>query len=95
MKMDHEEFRKRKQALYQFAHNPEDCQFNESKQKCIKLGEYLTRELESHIFTEDNLLYQITLQTLSDEEWREVKKECDKIGYCCFTPEDQKQQREK
>jgi hypothetical protein len=33
MKMDHEEFRKRKQALYQFAHNPEDGQFNEFKQK--------------------------------------------------------------
>jgi hypothetical protein len=27
---------------------------------------------------------------LSDEEWREVKRETDMIGYCCFSPEDQK-----
>ncbi len=26
------------------------------------------------------------------EEWDEVKRECDKIGYCCFTLEDQKLQ---
>ena len=95
MKMDHEEFRKRKQALFQLSHNSDDYQFDEFKERCVELGSYLTQELESHIFKEDNILYQIALQTLSDEEWREVKKECDKIGYCCFTPEDQKQQREK
>ncbi len=89
MKIDHEEFRKRKQALYQISHNPEDYEFNKFKEKCIELGGYLTQELENHIFKEDNILYQIALQTFSEKEWEEVKKECDKIGYCCFTPEDQ------
>jgi DUF438 domain-containing protein len=89
MKMDHEEFRKRKQKLFQLAHNYEDYSFAEFKKLCLKLGEYLTRELESHIFKEDNILYQIALQTLNEEEWEQVKKECDKIGYCCFKPEDQ------
>ncbi len=89
MKMDHEEFRKRKQALFQLSHNHQDYQFSEFKERCVKLGEYLTRELESHIFKEDNIIYQIALQTLNDKEWGDVKKECDKIGYCCFTPEDQ------
>jgi DUF438 domain-containing protein len=54
----------------------------------VELAEYLTRELESHIFKEDNIIYQIALQTLTSQEWQEVKKECDKIGYCCFAPED-------
>jgi hypothetical protein len=27
--------------------------------------------------------------SLTPEEWEKVKRECDKIGYCCFTPEDQ------
>jgi hypothetical protein len=89
MKMDHEEFRKRKQALFQLSHNHQDHPFSEFKERCVELGEYLTRELESHIFKEDNILYQIALQTLNDKEWEDVKKECDKIGYCCFTPEDQ------
>lgn len=89
MKMDHIEFRKRKQRLYQLAHNRDAEKFSRFKQEVLQLGEYLSRELESHIFKEDNL-YQIALQVLSDEEWEEVKRDCDKIGYCCFTPEDQK-----
>lgn len=90
MKMDHEEFRKRKQLLFQLAHNHDQYAFSEFKKQCLESGEYLTRELENHIFKEDNIIYQIALQTLSPEEWRQVKNECDKIGYCCFTPEDQK-----
>lgn len=89
MKMDHVEFRKRKQALFQLANNLSDYDFAEFKMKVNELGEYLVKELESHIFKEDNILYQIALQVLSPQEWEEIKKDCDKIGYCCFTPGDQ------
>lgn len=91
MKLDHEEFRQRKKTLYQFAHNWRDYAFEVYKKNVCELGEYLARELESHIFKEDNILYQIALQVLSPQEWEEIKKECDKIGYCCFTPEDQQE----
>ncbi|MDP7078467.1 MAG: DUF438 domain-containing protein [Candidatus Undinarchaeales archaeon] len=89
MRMDHLELRKRKQELYRLAHNPEDLPFDEFKGRIIELGRYLSRELEAHIFKEDNILYQIALQLLTPEEWDTVKRDCDKIGYCCFTPEDQ------
>ncbi|MBI2869835.1 MAG: DUF438 domain-containing protein [Chloroflexi bacterium] len=88
MKQDHVELRKRKQALYQAAHNPQTPDFPEFKKTVIESGEYLASELASHIFKEDNILYQIALQVLSPEEWEEVKKACDRIGYCCFTPQD-------
>jgi DUF438 domain-containing protein len=64
--------------------------FEELKKNVLELGGYLVQALESHIFKEDNIIYQIALQILSEDEWQEVKKECDKIGYCCFTPADQK-----
>ncbi len=92
-RLDHVEFRERKQSLYQLSHNSQDYDFPEFKTKIIKLGEYLTKELEGHIFKEDNILYQIALQVLSAEEWEKVKKECDKLGYCCFTPDDQSKER--
>jgi DUF438 domain-containing protein len=92
MKTDHVEFRKRKQRLYQLAQNPEDVSFVEFKKNVIELGSYLNRELASHIFKEDNILYQVALQVFSREEWEEVKRECDKIGYCCFTPEDRRKE---
>ena len=78
--------------LFQLSHNHEEYSFKEFKKQCLELGEYLVQELENHIFKEDNIIYQIALQILSAEEWKQVKKECDKIGYCCFTPEDQKRQ---
>jgi uncharacterized protein len=94
MKMDHVEFRKRKKELYQTAHNPTDYGFVTFKNKVNELGGYLVKELDSHIFKEDNILYQIALQVLTPQDWEEVKVECDKIGYCCFTPGDQSKSAE-
>ena len=88
MKADHVEFRARKKELYQLACNGEDLDFASFKKKVTELGEYLTRELDSHIFKEDNILYQIALQVLTKKEWDQVKKKADKIGYCCFKPAD-------
>lgn len=87
MKLDHVEFRKRKKELFEVAHHHEEYDFASFKNKVISRGEYLVRELDGHIFKEDNILYQIALQVLNPEEWEYVKKECDRIGYCCFTPE--------
>jgi len=88
MKLDHIEYRERKKKLYDIATNNKKYSFEEFKKNVIEIGEYLVRELQSHIFKEDNILYQIALQTLNEKDWEEVKKECDKIGYCCFTPSD-------
>jgi len=90
MQEEHVEFKQKKQELYKLAQNPEEHSFKDFKKKAIQLGQYLSQELESHIFKEDNILYQIALQVLSRKEWGDIKKECDKIGYCCFTPEDKK-----
>lgn len=87
MKLDHAEFRKRKKELFEVAHHHEEYDFASFKDKVVSLGEYLVRELDGHIFREDNILYQIALQVLNPEEWEYVKEECDRIGYCCFTPE--------
>ncbi|MEW5817343.1 MAG: DUF438 domain-containing protein [Spirochaetota bacterium] len=86
MKMDHVEFREKKKKLYQLCYNAENISFIDFEHEVLELGEYLTRELGSHIFKEDNIIYQIALEVLSSEEWEDIKKACDKIGYCCFTP---------
>lgn len=93
MTLDHVEFRKRKKELYQLARQHDEHDFSEFKAKAIELGEYLTQELESHIFKENNILYQIALQVLNHEEWDRVKQLCDKLGYCCFTPEDTEERK--
>lgn len=89
MKEDHTEFLQRKRALYKVAHSGTDMRFADFKEMVIGLGAYLAKELERHIFKEDNIIYQIALQVLTPQEWADVKRDCDKIGYCCFTPGDQ------
>ena len=86
MKEEHVEFRQRKQSLLEIVQNSETIPFDEFKSKVVDHGGFVSRELESHIFKEDNILYQIALQVLTPEEWDAVKKDCDTIGYCCFTP---------
>ena len=49
-------------------------------------GEYLVRELASHILKEDNVLYRAALQAFSAEEWEQVRRESDAIGYCRCRP---------
>lgn len=89
MKEEHVEFLKQKRELYKIAHSGRTLPFPDFKQAVIHSGVYLSHELKSHIFKEDNILYQIALQILTPQEWEEVKKDCNKIGYCCFTPQDQ------
>jgi uncharacterized protein len=88
MKLDHVELRKRKKALLEVASREQRTDFASFKKDVIELGDYIARELDSHIFKEDNILYQMALQALTQEEWNQVKSECDRIGYCCFTPQD-------
>jgi len=88
MKLDHVEFRQRKHELHQVAALGSKLPFEEFKSRVLEAGNFLTQELASHIFKEDNILYQIALQVLSAQEWEEIKVGCDKIGYCCFTPGD-------
>ena len=86
MKMDHAELRKRKEELHSLVREPQGYAVDEFKTGVVQAGGYLVRELPSHIFKEDNILYQIALQIVSPGEWDEIKAMCDQIGYCCFTP---------
>jgi len=88
MKMDHAELRKRKHALQETANAQKNYTFDEFKNKVLESGNFLTQELESHIFKEDNILYQMALQVLNKKAWDDVKRQCDLIGYCCFTPKE-------
>lgn len=87
MKEEHVEFRGRKRALFDLINKSAETPFEEFKKTVIDHGEFISSELESHIFKEDNILYQIALQVFSEDEWKEIKHDCDKIGYCCFKPQ--------
>jgi uncharacterized protein (DUF2249 family)/hemerythrin-like domain-containing protein len=90
MRQDHERLRRRKQRLADLAEQaarPDDLDFPLWRCEIVDHGQYLVRELASHILKEDNVLYRTALQAFSGAEWQEVRSESDAIGYCRFTPE--------
>lgn len=89
MRKDHVRFRARKRRLYQLAQAGAVGEFADFKAEVGEIGLLLSGELADHIFQEDTLIYQIALEVLSPEQWADVKRGCDAIGYCCFKPEDQ------
>jgi DUF438 domain-containing protein len=87
MAAEHVVLRERKQALKNAVEKAGDIDLAEFKKRLDDPASYLTSQLSNHIYKEDKILYQMALQVLTDAEWDQVKKKCDEIGYCCFTPE--------
>jgi DUF438 domain-containing protein len=90
MRQDHDRFRRRKQrlaSLSEQAAEPDGLEFGMWRCEIVDHGQYLIRELASHILKEDNVLYRTALQAFSAGEWEKVRSESDAIGYCRFTSE--------
>ncbi|MDF2906541.1 MAG: domain S-box protein [Herbinix sp.] len=54
-----------------------------------KLGEVLEAaagRVEEMIFKEENILFPMVLETLSEDEWMKIAKESDELGYCLYEP---------
>lgn len=60
--------------------------FQEFKQQFSSLAEDVIAGLRDHIEYEDQTIYPLAYQVLSPADWEAARSECDRIGYCCFTP---------
>ncbi|OGX25412.1 MAG: hypothetical protein A3J51_04305 [Omnitrophica WOR_2 bacterium RIFCSPHIGHO2_02_FULL_45_21] len=87
-KEDHLEFMAKKKTLNEIAMAQDKKDFRKFVELLSPVIEFLTKNLEEHIYKEDNILYPMAYETLEKEEWLEVRKKFDAIGYCCFAPAD-------
>ena len=90
MEKEHEMMRKMKQDLKNETEISEKlcCSNwkNKINQVCQLISEMCTT-LRVHIYKENNILYPMALQCITDDmKWEEMKIKCDEIGYCCFCP---------
>lgn len=84
MRIEHEELRKRKKTIAKLADAPKD--FKKFSTELEENGSFIIQVLREHIDKENNILYEIAKQCLSEGEWKEIAKKFNKIGYCCFSP---------
>ncbi|MCF7907448.1 MAG: DUF438 domain-containing protein [Candidatus Omnitrophica bacterium] len=88
MRMEHEVLRARKKDLLGLVSKAQVMDFNEFKSELAATAGYIMFTLREHIFKENNILYPTAIEIIDEQEsWDRMKKECDTIGYCCFTPE--------
>lgn len=87
MRMEHNELRRYKKELKKLAKDAAKMNFSVFRKRIGAVAEFVISTLPSHIFKEDNVLYPMALDAIREKKtWSQMKKACDKIGYCCFTP---------
>lgn len=97
MRMEHKDLRRYKQELIGVAKELSELSglselselnFGEIKKRLDTTVKFILFTLRDHIFKENNILYPAALGVITKiDDWNELKEKCDKIGYCCFTPE--------
>lgn len=88
MIMEHEDLRRYKKELKKTTDEISKINFNDFKKKLDTVTKFIVMTLRDHIFKENNILYPTALQIIKEDDvWKKMKNDCDKIGYCCFTPE--------
>jgi len=87
MWMEHDKIREIKKDLYELIETHEKLEFEhfvkDLKEKAVLLAETLS----SHFYKENNILFPTGLKVITENEWPDIRKEFDELGYCSFTPE--------
>ncbi|MFB3888617.1 MAG: DUF438 domain-containing protein [Candidatus Bathyarchaeia archaeon] len=86
MWMEHTDIKEQKKKLHALVTELEKTGFQNYKQQLAETAQLLGNLLQSHFFKENSILFPTALNLVTEQEWTEVRKEFDEIGYCCFTP---------
>jgi len=86
MWMEHDQIRERKKQLGKLIENYNAISFQDFKKQLGDTAESLNSLLPSHFFKENNILFPTALRVIANEGWKDIRREFDEIGYCCFTP---------
>ena len=87
---EHNDIREEKKKLYKLVEAKESMSFEEFAKELGELAKSTGDMLSSHFYKESNILFPAALKVISEDEWRDIRKQCDELGYCCFTPEYEK-----
>ncbi|MEE9223594.1 MAG: PAS domain-containing protein, partial [Thermoplasmata archaeon] len=87
MWMDHDQIRGLKKEFYGIYDERENKDFHEFAKELDEISCALADTLANHFSKENNILFPASMQVIEDDEWPEITKEFNDIGYCCFTPQ--------
>jgi len=88
---EHNEIRKSKKELYEVVEKYKNMRLQDFAKKLANVAASLGDMFQSHFYKENNILFPTALKVITENEWIDVKKQFDELGYCCFTPESAKE----
>jgi len=83
---EHNQIREKKKELHNLIKNHDAVEFRDFKEQLGEIAGASKNLLSSHFFKENNILFPTALRVITNDEWKDIRKEFDEIGYCCFTP---------
>ncbi len=86
MWMEHNQIREVKKKLYQTLERAPTTPFPQFVQELTSIAQSLQNWLTTHFHKENNILFPLSLQLISQQEWADIRLQFDELGYCCFTP---------
>jgi len=87
MWMEHDKIRQIEKELFATIETREVTDFKHFFMKLEETSFALGEMLSSHFYKENNILFPTALKVIETNEWSDIRKQFDEIGYCCFTPQ--------
>lgn len=81
---EHTEMKEQKKDFLKMLEKKDDFSFDEFLRILDTIALRLTEKFALHTQKEEHILYVTALQVISEQEWREIKEECDLLGYFNF-----------
>jgi DUF438 domain-containing protein len=95
MWMDHDAIRETKKNLVGMLDEAGESSPAGRASALAELAVALSEQLASHFFKENRILFPTALRVIQPAEWLEVRKQCDELGYCPYTPKPPQAPKEK
>jgi len=86
MWMEHDKIRKIKKGIYKLIDDYKQLSFEDFIEKLEESAIALAEMLSNHFQKENKILFPTALNVINENEWLEIRKQFDELGYCCFTP---------
>ncbi|MBT0159838.1 DUF438 domain-containing protein [Candidatus Bathyarchaeota archaeon A05DMB-2] len=86
MWMEHNDIRELEKKLHVLVNDLDNMGFPAFKEQLWDTAKTLDNLLPNHFYKENNVLFPAAMSVVTAEEWKEIRREFDEIGYCYFTP---------
>jgi uncharacterized protein len=78
---EHSEMKEMKKNILRVISVMDDSPFSEFLNQLEILARLLMEKFFAHSQKENHILYQTALDVITEEEWKDIKEECDNLGY--------------